>query len=704
MRKLFLTFSLALITIAAIAVPAKRGIWKTVTLADGKQIQVELRGDEFLSYWQAADGSKYISNPQTGYFETADFARLQADAELLRTTANEDRARRAPATRTNIGDESSSYTGEKKGIIILVQFPDLQFQTSNTPELYNQIANGENFTSDLGFVGSVRDYFSAQSYGQFILDFDVVGPVTVSNNYAYYGAPNGSASDNFAHIGEMVVEACEAVDGQVNFADYDWDNQGDVEQVFILYAGQGQASSGDVNTIWPHEYHISSSSSYGRAITLDGVTIDTYACSNELNNSMSIDGIGAFCHEFSHCLGLPDMYDTNNSESGNYGMGSWDILDSGSYNGNSFVPAGYTSYERIFCNWLTPTTLESDQQVSNMKSLSEEGEAYIIYNDNHTKEYYLLENRTRTGWDASLSSAGLLVLHVDFNSNIWYQNQVNAGTVQHCTIIPANNNLTTAGESGHPYPTLTNNSLNNTTSPAATLNNKNTDGTYYMNKALSNITRNSDGTISFYFENNNQNSSDFNAPSDYFFYESFDQCNGLGGNDNLFTGSTVGSATFTPDNDGWSSISKHGANECAMFGSSTSTGTATMPEVTTTGDCYLLFKAAPYTGDGTDLSLEVYSGDVTLSKTSFVMTEGSWTAFTTQVNGAGTFKLRFTPSKRFFLDEVYLTYDVSGISNITAAPARTDGKIYTLDGRCLGTDLSTLKKGIYIMNGKKFVK
>ncbi|MCD8296466.1 MAG: M6 family metalloprotease domain-containing protein [Prevotella sp.] len=706
MRKLFLTFSLAFFTFVAFAIPAMRGIWKTVTLADGKQIQVQLHGDEFLSYWQTADGAKYIINPQTGIFEPADLEHLQADAEQFRSIVNEDRALRAPAKRTNIGDESSSYTGEKKGIIILVQFPDLQFQSSNNQELYNRIANEENFTYQ-NFVGSVRDYFEAQSYGRFILDFDVVGPVTVSHNYAYYGAHNGSASDNYQHIGEMVVEACQAVDDQVNFADYDWDEQGDVEQVFILYAGQGEASGGDVNTIWPHEYRIGATSSYGSTITLDGVTINTYACSNELNAAKSIDGIGAFCHEFSHCLGLPDMYDTNNPTDGNYGMGYWDILDSGSYNGNSFVPAGYTSYERMFCNWLTPIALESDQQISNMKSLTDSGEAYIIYNDNHKQEYYLLENRTKTRWDASINGSGLLVLHVDFNSNIWANNQVNSSTymVQHCTIIPANNNLSTSTEVGHPYPYLNNNSLTNSTTPATTLNNRNTDGTYYMNKALSNISQNSDGTVSFYFENNNQNTSDFDAPSEYFFYESFDKCDGLGGNDGIFTGSTVGSGSFTTDNDGWYSLSKHGANQCALFGSSNTTGTARLPEVTTTADCYLLFKAAPYTGDGTDLSLEVYSGDVTLSKTSFVMTEGSWTAFTAQVIGAGTFKLQLKPTKRFFLDEVYLTYDVSGINSITTdiSPI-TDGRIFSLDGRYLGTDLNSLPKGIYIMNGKKFLK
>ncbi len=708
MRKLFLTFSVALISIAATAIPAMKGIWKTVTLADGTQIQVELRGDEFLHFWQASDGSKYINNPNSGFFELADMSRLTANAEALRTTANEDRALRAPAKRA-IGDESSSYKGEKKGIIILVQFSDMAFQSSNTPELYNRIANEENFTSELGFVGSVKDYFKAQSYGQFDIDFDILGPVTMSHNVAYYGdTGDGYGTDNYTHIGEMVVDACKAVDNEVNFADYDWDGDGNVDQVFILYAGQAEASGGDASTIWPHEYTLRGT---GQSFSLDGVTINTYACSNEVKSDNSIDGIGAFCHEFSHCLGLPDMYDT---EGDDYGMGTWDLLDTGCYNDNAFTPAGYTSYERMFCDWITPTELSSDCQISNMKSLSESGEAYIIYNDRVKTEYYLLENRTKTGWDASLCASGLLVLHVNFNSTVWANNKVNAGSVKYSTIIPANNKFPATDkeyssvEPGHPYPYGNNNSLSNTSTPAATLINTNTDGTKYMNKAISNITRNSDGTISFYFENNNQNSSDFTAPDNYFFYESFNSCDGLGGNDGLFTGSTVGKGTFKDytDNDGWSSTSGHGAYQCAMFGSSTTQGVVTMPEVTTDADCYLLFKAAPYTGDGNNLELEVYDGNVSLSKSSFVMTEGDWTAFNVKITGSGSFKLRFkSATKRFFLDEVYLTYDdINGIASVLNDPNSIyDNRIYSIDGRYVGTDLSSLKKGIYIIAGKKLL-
>ncbi len=705
MRKLIFTFSLAFMTIAASAIPALRGQWKTVKLADGREIRVELRGDEFMSYWQAADGTKYINNEESGFYELADMDKLIANAEPKRVQVSQDRAKKAPMQKT-VGVQGSGYYGEKRGIIILVQFADLSFEADHTQELFNDIANGENYTSDLGFVGSVRDYFRDQSYGQFILDFDVVGPVTMPNGYAYYGGKDENGNnDNYKHIAEMIMDACQAVDDQVDFSQYDWDGDGTVDQVFILYAGQGQAANGGEDTIWPHEYNIISASG-GQTITLDGVSLYTYACSNELSSDMKLDGIGTICHEFSHCLGLPDMYDTEGS---NYGMGAWDLLDYGGYNGDGFVPAGYTSYEKWYSGWLDLTELEDDQQVSNMKSLNDNAEAYIIYNDGHKDEYYLLENRTSTGWDAGLGGSGLLVLHVDYSSTYWISNKVNAGSTQHMTIIPANNSLTRNDESGHPYPYKGINSLTNTTTPATELNNKNTDGTKYMNKSLTNITKNSDSTISFTFENNNRNNSDYVLPDTYFFYESFDLCDGSGGNDKLFTGSNVGKGTFKgyTDNDGWTSTSGHGAYKCAMFGSSTTQGAVTTPEITFDGECILWFKAAPYTGDGNNLSISVASGDVSLSKAQFVMTEGTWSAYSTTITGSGSFKLKFqSETKRFFLDEVCFTYEnTSGINNIeTDSQNIQDGRIYSIDGRYMGNDLNALKSGLYIVNGKKIIK
>lgn len=671
-------------------------------MADGTEIRVELRGDEFCSYWQAADGRKFVENNTTGYYEIADMKKMTAKADQMRLTAR--RNSKKLMTRGALGGDHQPYIGTKKGLIILVQFTDKQFWAEHTPALYERIANEEGF-NEMGFRGSVKDYFKDQSYGQFELDFDIVGPVNLSHNYAYYGAPTGDSNDNGKALGEMVIEACEAVDGEVNFNDYDWDGDGEVDQIFILYAGHGEASWNDKNTIWPHEWNLRSA--LGRTITLDGAKIDTYACSCELgiktsdkSNEECIDGIGTICHEFSHCLGLADMYDT--SYSGNYGMGKWGIMDNGSYNGDGYLPANYTSYERWYAGWIQPTELTEDCQINNMKDLASSGEAYIIYNDNNKNEYYMLENRQLNGWDAGLPNSGLLILHVDFDANVWKQNLVNSTSRQRCTIFIADNDPNN-NEAGDIYPYGYNNSLTNTSTPAATLNNMNTDGSKYMNKSIRNITRNSDGTVSFSFENENNSNSDYQLPQSYIFYESFDKCNGKGGNDGNFSATTSGTVSY--DNTGWSSTSSRSAYQCAQYGSSMIAGSVTSPEITIDGTYTLQFKAAPYANEANNIYLEIKEGSGSLSKNSFVLKSNTWSAFKTDVTANGPVKIRFyVNSGRFYLDKVCVSSSTSGISNTVTDNEVKDNRIYSIDGRYVGKDFNSLKKGIYIINGKKIIK
>ena len=238
--------------------------------------------------------------------------------------------RRAPL-RVSIG-EQTHYTGRKKGVVILMQFTDTKFKTANNKAKYNNLLNTPDY-SEGSFKGSVADYFRAQSGGRFELEFDVVGPFMAAKNTSYYGSNDSDGLDK--HPDELIVEAVKAANAEVDFKDYDWDGDGQVDQVFVVYAGKGEADGGANTTIWPHMFWLSATN---KSLTLDGVRIDTYACSNEIDPSGSIEGIGCFCHEFSHCLGYPDFYDT--SYSGWFGMGSWDLMDQGSYNGNGFRPAG----------------------------------------------------------------------------------------------------------------------------------------------------------------------------------------------------------------------------------------------------------------------------------------------------------------------------------------------------------------------------
>ena len=489
------------------AVPAKPGLKRIITLANGTQVEAMLVGDEYGHYWLANDGKAYVETTTTGLYTPANLSTLQTQANQKRNAANQLRNKRMAARKAK---GASSFTGQKKGIIILVNYQDVAMNPANNQTLWNRVANEVNFQYG-EFKGSMRDYFYDQSDGVFELDFDVVGPYTVSQNRSYYGGNNYQGDDK--KPASMVSEACQQADADVNFADYDWDGDGEVDQVYVVYAGKGEADGGPSSSIWPHEWSLSSAGYYGDgsgALHLDGVKIDTYACGPELDGSSGrIAGIGTMCHEFSHCLGYPDFYDTDYS--GGQGMGNWDLMDSGSYNGNSYQPSGYTGYERWVAGWKTPITLSADTQVSAMQPINQGGDFYIIYNKANQNEYYLLENRQKVGWDASLPGKGLLIIHVDYNESAWASNQPNDDpSHQRMTWIPADNEYqytvyqgtkyySFEGMTNDTYPYGSVNAFNKNTTPAAKFYNKNSDGSYYMDSSIENIKQNSNGTVAFNF-------------------------------------------------------------------------------------------------------------------------------------------------------------------------------------------------------------
>ena len=431
-------------------------------------------------------------------------------AQARHRVADTKRTKRLVPKRVSMG-EQTHYTGQKKGLVILMEFTGKSFKEGNNQAKYNDILNKENYTTG-SFKGSVADYFKAQSrdkngVSQFELTFDVLGPYTAKKESSYYGKNDNNGDDQ--HADELIVEAVKAADASVDFHDYDWDDDGEVDQVFVVYAGKGEADGGASNTIWPHMYYLSETN---MDLTLDGVRINTYACSSELNGSGILDGVGTFCHEFSHCLGYPDFYDT--SYSGWYGMGSWDLMCSGSYNGNGYCPPNYNAYEKWMAGWLDPIELDKEGvTVENLKPTSDGGDSYIIYNDGNRNEYYTVENRQQTGWDASLSGRGLMIIHVDFDKQIWEENHPNTKVTsstasqynmktndhQRFALICADNRASDYSVSTDLYPYGANNKLTNTSTPKASLYNNNTDGSKLLNKPITEITQNSDKTMSFKF-------------------------------------------------------------------------------------------------------------------------------------------------------------------------------------------------------------
>lgn len=495
--KYLLSISLLLYSTLLLAVPARR-VKKTITLSDGSRKEVVLRGDENVHFLQASDGTMYTGNESAGY-RKVEAREIEQRWQARLNERNELRKAGDKALVTSL----RKVAGKKKGLVILVDFNDVNMEISQSE--FNDFFNFKGYKRN-GMAGSVHDYFYDCSYGQFDLSFDVVGPVKVSKNLSYYGANDSNGDDMYA--AEMVGEAVRLADKQgVDFSNYDWDGDGCVDQVYVIFAGYGEANDAPEYTIWPHEYKLSSAASFGDgsgAINLDGVKIDTYACSNELygTSGSKVDGIGTACHEFSHCLGIPDMYDTSGS---NFGMSNWDLMDYGCYGGDGYCPCGYTSYERWFCGWLTPKELNSGSAIKEMKALDEAPEAYIVYNQKNKNEYYLLENRQQVGWHMFDLGHGLLILHVDYNKSVWSANEVNkTANHQRMTIIPADNDLSAEYDSdlvGDTWPGTSNKTaLTNTTTPKASLYNANVDGQKLMSKPIENIRENTTlGTLSFDF-------------------------------------------------------------------------------------------------------------------------------------------------------------------------------------------------------------
>lgn len=480
---------------------------------------MELRGDEYLSWWEGTDGTAYRTTAtDENVFEAFDLEAQKPAAAARRARTEQGRVARLARVKNSLkgaddkmrglGGDHITYKGVKKGLVVLVDFKNKKFADGHDLEYYKNVINGKDFSDEEeGYVGSVRDYFLAQSNGQFELDFDVVGPVTMSNKYGYYGADSECQKDEKVY--EMIKEASDAIQDQVNLKDYDWDGDGEADQVFFLYAGLGQASSNNVSTIWPHESELR----YWPCGVLSYPTgkINTYACANELQpetqgSSRYISaGIGTICHEFSHCLGFADMYDT--SGGGGYGMSVFDVMDQGSYNGNGFVPCNYTAFERIYAGWVEPIELDSPATVKDMKSVSDYGRPFIMYNYKNTNEYFLMENRQNTGWDEGLyGSNGLLITHVNYVPSRWANNSVNASTqkIQCCTVVNADgsreisNTLSLQGDL-YPYEekgVTMNDEFTDDSEPAAKLYNKNSDNSYALGIPITQIKR-SKGSISF---------------------------------------------------------------------------------------------------------------------------------------------------------------------------------------------------------------
>ena len=428
----------------------------TVSQPDGTQLTVRINGDADFNWVSTLDGVvlKQVGN---GYFVAnidtngmlSSSGTLAHDADK-RSSAEQSlckkqdvkafltvntRPERLAATRGFGGKGSTSFfphTGSPRAIVLLVQFANRPFKVQPR-KAFNQYLNSmADRHQDFGNAedrntGSVKRYFSDMSGGKFKPQFDLYGPITMPKNAAYYG----EGSSSMERYRELVSEACTMMDDSLDFSKYDADKDGNVDLVYIIYAGYGESVSSIDSTLWPKAFVC------GTDIKKDGKYVRLAGISNELNghpdgnykskSGLLINGVGLFCHEFSHCMGLPDFYPTvspqwttaNDKQDfdayDNQGMEEWDVMDNGIYLYNGYSPTAYTAWEREKMGWLTIETLTREGKVE-LKSIDQGGKAYRIKNDKNTSgnEYYIVENIQAKGWNYKLPASGMMVSHVEY--------------------------------------------------------------------------------------------------------------------------------------------------------------------------------------------------------------------------------------------------------------------------------------------------
>ncbi len=526
MKRIALLLSCCLVINMLMAVPARR-VRFVANQIDGSQIALTLCGDEHLHYYLTDDAQPVLCAEDGGYYHANinvmghlspsavlahepkdrdkiedNYLKVRGDVGKMMAEVRSKSRKWRVATTRSASVSRSAFMGTKRALVILAQFSDCKFTVPNVKSYYQEVLNGSG-APQYDIPASVNRYFCDQSNGLFDMQFDVVGPVTVSNKVSYYGSNNSWGDD--LNPEKMVEEAIRLSSSQVDFSKYDWDNDGSVDQIFVLYAGYSEAQNAPSYTIWPHAYYLS----YAGVTppVFNGVKIDAYACSSELSGKSGTipDGIGTFCHEFSHNLGLPDLYDIDYS--GGYGMYIWSLMDAGCYCGPNLrgeVPCNYTGYERWLCGWAELTELTEGCKIDNMPSVSENGPTYMVRNRSYSDEYYLLENRQQIGWDAHLPAHGLLVMHVDYDRNAWLDNTVNdVRGHQRFVAVPADNTMVQSfnGCKGDLYPgSAGNTSLTDSSTPAATLYHANADGRKFLGRPIEQITEDGNGRISFVFD------------------------------------------------------------------------------------------------------------------------------------------------------------------------------------------------------------
>ena len=525
-KNLFILMFCLCMGLIAQAVPAKPG-WHTVTQSDGSTLQVQAAGNAFnnalltrdgLTVARGSDGDFYYISSVTG------LTTVRAH-EVDQRSGSENafiNVQRSSLTMTNkpyimprekgklgVGGSNAEAgvpaLGQRRIPIILVEFKDKKFNNTRQDIIDAMLTGNE----------SVGQYFRDQSNGMYEPDFEVFGIYTLSQNREYYGGHQGN--DNDKGLGWLVTEACQlaTADG-VAFSPYDTNNDDYCDVVIVIYAGVGEAQASWIHpeAVWPCNWSLSAAYYYGsggngafRPSSGDPI-VDNFAVFNELygsnDNGTTIDGIGTFAHEFGHCLGLPDFYDTGDGD--HYGLGDWDIMCMGCYNNDGFTPPGYSAYEKNFMGWIELITPNPGTYytlpVWNQKNASTD-KALCITSDLNSNEFFILENRKKQGWDRYAPGEGIMITHVTYNADRWWGDSPNNEDIQLMTLMNADNSWSYYDEATDLWPQNGKTEFTDTSTPAAKLN-MNSRGAItgragYLGKPVTDMVINQDGTASFWY-------------------------------------------------------------------------------------------------------------------------------------------------------------------------------------------------------------
>ena len=476
MRKLLLVLLIAAFaSIQVLAIPARRG-FVPLPQPDGTMVSIGIVGDEFYSFSITEDDYTVTMNDKGAYvyvqkdgdklIETQILAhnsgeRTTQELEFLANTPkrlrDEVEIEQSRIRRAKRNVDLSNFDFENfRGLVILIDFADVKFKSENPREFYTNLFSTENLTNfddpvlgvNVSCQGSVRDYFRDQSNGAFNPPLDVYGPY--SSTYA------ASKCDKLSY--NIFTRALGAANDDIDYSQYDNNGDGKVDMVFFLVAGYSAASNGrETGYLWPY-----ASSLEGSYLSMDGKWFDRYACSTELYglqktpSSVSVEGIGTVCHEFSHVLGLPDFYDTDYEQGGGQSNhpGGWDVMAGGADYNRGRTPVGYSFFERYALGWANPMTITKTGDYS-LEAVNESREGYILRTPVQN-EFFTIENRQKTGWDAYLPGHGMIVTRVDStNVGVWTSNKINCNpSHNYFELLLAGNNPTanSTGSSSDPFP------------------------------------------------------------------------------------------------------------------------------------------------------------------------------------------------------------------------------------------------------------